>query len=419
MVYVGLLCPHIDRTQYRAHERIRDYNLEPAILGTCKQVCDEASRVLYGKNGTVLIRTDKHAYPSVRKWEEYRMAEVVGGDIGGLPVLTMELSVLQQYQPKSKPRAKSKSKAKSKSVPKEGVVFIGFLSALPQICRSVSSYSSPHRLQLVVNMENLIGRPPDTRLQTLSYCLESLCEVRGIGHAVILTENQHRGTATRTAELMKTSIDTPEDALSIACAYEARVLRYSKEKRWNDARDTLHNALEFFKTLRLFGTTGRKTDKLEMKKINMQWDHVSYCLKVGRTGDVHHYIRQMFQSRQPQKGYGDRTADAHYAIGKAFEIDGFVNSAVYSFLQALITAPGHIEADRAIDHLEERVESSLKPEDVMAKLNIECVLKEVRHRVPYCVRLTESQERHLVKGFVARYGDIEGLLDGYSGVSAI
>lgn len=54
--------------------------------------------------------------------------------------------------------------------------------------------------------------------------------------------------------------------------------------------------------------------------------------------------------------------------------------------------------------------SSSKPEDVIVKLNIKWLLKEVRHRVPDLYRLTEDQEKDLVKGFLATYGEIQRLL---------
>ena len=144
---------------------------------------------------------------------------------------------------------------------------------------------------------------------------------------------------------------------------------------------------------------------------------ISICLKVGRTGDVHHQIRQMFWysydadklTPAEQKAYRDRLADAHYAIGQAYLIDGFLNSAVYCFLQVLFTAPGHREADEAIDLLEKRLKSSSKPEDVMVKFNIETVLEEVRHQGPNQHRLSKDQRKDIVEGFRATYQETEGL----------
>lgn len=54
--------------------------------------------------------------------------------------------------------------------------------------------------------------------------------------------------------------------------------------------------------------------------------------------------------------------------------------------------------------------SSSKPEDVIVRLNIKWVLEKVRHRVPGFYRFTEDQEKDLVRGFLATYGEIQGLL---------
>ncbi|KAF6219652.1 hypothetical protein HO133_004121 [Letharia lupina] len=371
-VYKGLLCPHVDGTRHRCHEKIRDYGLEPAVLRTCKQGCHEAWRVLYTENGTVLIRMDAQVYHIFRTArsqarpafpEVYPIARVECGNVGGVPVLTVEISVLRKYQ------------AKGNFVPGDQVVFVGLLSALPKIAGI---------LKLVVHMERPIGRRPETRLQMLSDCLECLSEGRGPGRAIILTEPQHSATAAKVAKLMKIDMVTFEDVSRITC---------------------LQNALDFFdlpqyrlRASRLIGATDKRRHELEVKMIDIQWNYVTCCLKAGRTGDVHHQVRQMFRYCSPQnrtsaqqEGYWGRVADAHYAIGKAYVIDGALNFA-------------------AVDHVEERVNSSSKPEDVIVKLNIKWVLKEVRHRVPDLYRLTEDQEKDLVRGFLATYGEIQGLL---------
>lgn len=433
-VYENLLCPHIDGTQHRRVEKIRDYGLEPSILRTCKKVCQEGSRALYTKNGTVLVRMDAQAYQvfysggSMSFPEDYAFARVEKGEAGGVPVLTMEVSVLEQYKlrrsdrGKAKRKSKRKGKGKEKSMPEEqDLVLIGFMPALPKICRLITSCGSAETMQLVIHMERPIGRSLETRLQMLSDCLESFREARGLGHAVIFTEPQHSATAIEIADLMMTRIQAFEEGFSIVRAYEARVLRQLKEKRWNDAQATLQNALDFFQFMyhpsQQRGSTNKTRHEFEVKLINTQWIFVSCCLRIGRTGDALHQIGQMFQYDVPrsrtqarQEGYWDRVADAYYAIGRAYTIDGFLNSAVYSFLNALLTAPGHVEADRAIDDLEEQVKFSLKPGDVRAKLNIECILREVRHQVPGQHRLTGVQENNLIEGFTATYSEIQRLI---------
>lgn len=421
MVYKGLLCPHIDGSQYRRYESIQDYGLEPAILRTCKQICVEGSQVLYEKNSTVLIRLDAQAWRAFEKrsWdptfqEIFPSARVEGGKVGGTPVLAIDMSVLPQYH------------IKGKREPKEQAVFIGFLPGLPKFCRFLTaSCWCNMTLQLVINMEGLGARGPKVRQQMLSDCLDYFCEVRGLGGAVILTEPQHRATAAKVAHVMKKDEESINKAFGPIRAYEARVLRQLQEKRWNDARDTLQNALEFMGLLRRRlcierywnGTDKKLTHKLVVKMMETQWKYISICLKVGRTGDVHHQIRQMFRysydadklTPAEQKAYSDRLADAHHAIGQAYLIDGFLNSAVYSFLQVLFTALGHREADEAIDLLEKRLKSSSKPEDVMVKLNIETVLEEVRHQGPNQHRLSKGQRKDTVEGFRATYQETEGL----------
>lgn len=431
-VYEGLLCPHTDRTQHRRYDRIRNYGLQPSILRTCKQIHEEAARVLYTKNGTALIQMDAQAH-QILKTEDNAMfrypelisiARVECGKVGGEPVLTMEVSVLEQYQTKPKPATRKRAKGKrgkGKSVPEDQVepekpvVFIGLSSALPKFYRAITSCLCAKILQLVVNMERPFGLSSKTRQPMLSDYLECCREARGLGRAVILTGPQNSDTAAKMAGLMMTGLETYEDVSSIACAYEARAMKQVKEEKWNYAQDTLQSALDFFD----WGWEhSPHTHDLEEKKIELQWKYISCCLKTGRTGDLHHQIRRMFRRCSPnhrtaaqQTGYWDRLADAHYAIGMAYVIDEALNSATYSFLQALLTTPGHVKTDKAIDELEQRVMHSTDPEDVMVKLNIESVLKGVRHQVSDQQRLTQNQAHELVSGFRATYRSIQYLLD--------
>ena len=421
-VYENLLCPHIDGTLHRRNERIRDYGLEPSILRTCKQVCQEGSRVLYTKNGTVLIRMAPLAIrifivdgSTTSFSDSYPFARVKCGRIGGTPVVTMEMSLLAQYKARLSKHLETERKIERREKGKEeslaegqDLCFIGFMPALSKICRLITRTGFGEKMKLVIHVERSIRRSPESRLQMLLDSLESFREARGLGHAVIFTEPQHSAIAAEVADLMMTPIQAFDECFSIACAYEARILRQLKEKRWNDAQATLQNALDFFHsrhlTYGLRGMTIEKRHEFEVKMINTQWNYVSCCLKVGRTGDAMYEIREMFQTHTPedrsqarQEGYWDRIVDAHYAIGEAFTIDGFLNSAVLSFEQVLLAAPGHVKAEKAIADLEERVKFSSKPGDVTAKLNIERIQRELRHPVPGQHRLTDDQKNNLFK----------------------
>ena len=429
-VYESLLRPNVDRCRHRCHEKIRHYRLEPAILRTCKQVYEEASRVLYTKNDLVLIRLEAQAYENLQIYQRhqgiqasrkpqsstgssgfparYPIAQVKGGKVGVLPVVTINVSVLPR------PRARGK---KGRDME---VVFIGFLPALSKIANFLTACWCRERLQVVVDMQRLVGKPLEKHQQMTEKCLERLCAARGLKKVIILTDAQHSAAAKKTAKVMMMTRVSYKD---IEREYEARASRQLKEQKWDDARDTLENALNFFDSprhWRLFDDEvdeGEDDQNLELMKTNMQWDHISCCLKLGRTGDVHYQVRQIFEDCSPrdqtpaqEDGYWTRTADAYCAIGKAYVIDGALNSALYSFLQALLATPGHVEADKAIDRLEARVTPGVKPEDVMVKLNVEWITNEVRHQFIGQQRLDEGRVNELIQGFRGTYREIRSVL---------
>ena len=429
-VYEKLLRPHVSRKEHRDIKRIRDYNLEPAILRTCKLVYEEGSRVLYGKNDTFLIKMDDFAYDVFHQgWHlpDLPIAELKDGEAGDMSVLTMEIK--QHVTKPSKPQRTTRGRKCKKSPqnpPQKPYIFIGLLSAIPKVCRFLTCSSHVMDLQLNVHLERSVARSPERRQEILSYCLHYCQEARGLGNATIFTEPEYSNEAAQIADLMTIQLDTVAEALSIAREYESRVSKQMKEKRWDEASETLHNALGFFDLLRgedlpvylMSSTHGGIIDPclLEGIMIDMQWKHILCCLEAGKTGDVRHQFREMFprdssmHTPAQQDAYQRREADAHCANGKAYEIDGAPNSAIYSYLQALMCAPGHAEADEAIDHLEERVKSSASPEDLMAKLNIEVVLKKFRHQGSGHDPLTKVEAKAVARGFIATVDEIEKFL---------
>ena len=426
-VYENLLCPRGDRKEHREYKFIRDYDLEPAILRTCKLVCEEGSRILYAKNDTFLIRMDEFAYREFKDQDwpvaDLPIARLEGGEAEGMSVLTMEIE--QHVTTPSKSKRTNKSR-KCKKAPQKQFLFIGLLLAIPKVCRFLTSCYSVGDLQLEVHMEGPVARSPERWQEILTYCLQYFQEARGLGNAIIFTEPEHSDEAAKIADLMTTQLDTVEKALRIARAYESRVSEQMKMERWDDARETLQNALEYFDLLQgnmrpvyLMSSVraGIKNQcPLEDKMIDMQWKYISCCLEVGRTGDVRYQVHDMFpryesmQTPAQREAYQRRLGDAHCAIGKAYEIDGVLNSAVYSYLQAVRSTPGHVEADEAIDRLEERVKSSSSPEGVRAKLNIDVVLGKFRHQGMGRDPLSQAEAKAVTRGFTATVNQIAYLL---------
>ena len=425
-VYEKLLCPHVSRKKHREFKRMRDYNLEPAILRTCKLVCEEGSRILYGKNDTFLIQMDEFAHDVINQyeaWFDLPIARLKDSEAGDMSVLTMEI---EQHVAKPSKSKRTTRARKCKKPPQKQFVFIGLLSAIPRLCRFLTAIHDVLDLQLEVHIERPVARSPERRQEILSYCLQYFQEARGLGNAIIFTEPEYKDEAAQIANLMTTQLNTVAEALRIVRAYESRVSKQMKEERWHGARETLQNALEFFDLLQgdlhpvclMSSTRGGIIEQcpLEGIMIDMQWKFIFCCLEAGKTGDVRYQFREMFpdygsmHTPAQQEAYQSREVDAHCANGKAYEIDGVPNSAVYSYLQALMCAPGHVEADEAIDHLEERVKSSASPEDIMAKLNIEIVLKKFRHQGSGCDPLTKVAAKAVSRGFIAPAHQIEEFL---------
>lgn len=94
-----------------------------------------------------------------------------------------------------------------------------------------------------------------------SDCLEYCREARGLGHTIFFAESPHRAAAAEVAVLMTTRIETFKDVLGLVCAYEARDSRQSQEERWNAARDTLQDALEFFEVVQYSLTVPRDVSR--------------------------------------------------------------------------------------------------------------------------------------------------------------
>lgn len=94
-VHEGVLCRHIDGTKHREYDKIWDYGLEPAILRTCRQVCEEASRILYTKNSVALIRMDTQSY------DIFRTAQLKSYTIHSSKSKAMKLGVYRYWKWKS------------------------------------------------------------------------------------------------------------------------------------------------------------------------------------------------------------------------------------------------------------------------------------------------------------------------------
>lgn len=194
-----------------------------------------------------------------------------------------------------------------------------------------------------------------------------------------------------------------------------------REQKWNEAGDTLENALESLGYSwnlhhRLEGWDDNKTSEFDIMVIDLYSMFIECCIKVGRTLAAHKSLEEVFSrlnlSYWGTDDYKLFAAAIHYSLGVVFCDKGHLNAAAYSFLQALREVPGHQGADEAVDALEDMVEGSEGPDHVVAALNIKHTLKAFRHKTRK--ELSDKQSERNVRGFIGTIGEMQSLFQALS-----
>lgn len=423
-IYECLLCPHINGEKHEAFGKVRDYGLQPAILRTNKQVHKEASEILYKRNRSA-ITLDKDTWTVLKKdlkvpYEVERLrgpfaggfrwafpvATLEHGKAGALPMLTMDLTV------HSKRNTPSTRSAAGKREASERLVFIGFLSAVYFICRHLTCLGSADQLQLAVRLERPVGE------SILEELLDPFGDVRGIGRTIV-TGTQLSSSMELTTT-MESIIAHPNEILERGSDCKSRARRQMREQKWNEAGDTLENALESLSYSwnfhhRLEGWDDKTTSDFNVMVIDVNSMFIECCVKVGRTLAAHKSLEELFKRLNlSYRGTDDHklfAAAIHYNLGVVFCDKGHLNAAAYSFLQALREAPRH-RADESVDALEDMVEGSEGPDHVVAALNIKHTLKAFRHKTRK--ELSDKQSERIVREFIGTIGEMQSLFQAPS-----
>lgn len=236
----------------------------PAILRTNRQIHNEASEVLYEQNRLAIITFDTKSwallfkegiqFPDVRvgpgHFESFfPLIRLKHGRIGGLPMLTMDMTIRCEHDTPSTNEVANAEEANKR------MVFIGFLSAVYAMCRHLTLFESADQLQLAVRLEKPVGKSIQEEI------LFPFGDVRGIGRAIITSVQLSFPTELTT--FMETPIVHPNEILERQKVYESRARRQMRVQRWSEARDTLEYAL---KALRNSCNSRRKLSGFDMGK---------------------------------------------------------------------------------------------------------------------------------------------------------
>ena len=133
-------------------------------------------------------------------------------------------------------------------------------------------------------------------------------------------------------------------------------------------------------------TEGKWTEFWDMK-LETSLLLASQWLRLGGAAKARVPIRGIFttyplksESAPVPRRLWDKEGEGHYILGLCSLVDGCKLCALYDFLKALISKPGHEGADEEIDKLEAAVEISNIPRDEIVRWNIMHVLGRFRHQ---------------------------------------
>ena len=265
--------------------------------------------------------------------------------------------------------------------------YVGLGGTLPGFCKILTSCHIRTTLHLRLSLPSveyrtLWGRP--------KYLLDKFQECRGIGTAEIFAAGG-LPVETDLCSLMCRPLQSFDEILNRARCYLDRVRQLLASRHHVEALPQLGSAylhLVWWPQLRIElsdETEGKWTEFWDMK-LETSLLLASQWLRLGGAAKARVPIRGIFTTyplkseSAPVPRLWDKESEGHYILGLCSLVDGCKLCALYDFLKALISKPGHEGADEEIDELEAAVEISNIPRDEIVRWNIKHVLGRFRHQ---------------------------------------
>ena len=358
------------------------------ILRVNKTIHEEAVNFLYGEFGVIMyyvhrnvlghLRTkpenDRQDFPSTFILCPVRRAD---GRLGSEPVLTITIAL--QHSCCSVQDSQSRD---------EYDRYVGFSDHLPELCKLLTSCYIRDRLHVRLSLPSVEYRTFQGRLEYLLDCFQ---ECRGVGTAEILDAG---GLPVQTdlSSLMTKPLEDFDEILTRIRCYQDRAHQLQARRRFMDAFRPLVDARCFFAWWIEVGTelsneTEEKWAEFWDIRLEIAFLHASEWLRSGKPKGARERIELMFQlyplkceSGPVPRRFWEKESEGYYIVGLCCLFEGNRISALYSFLQALISKPGHEGADKEIDKMEAAIENSDYPPDEIVRWNIKHVLERFRHQ---------------------------------------
>ena len=356
---------------------------QTSILRVSKEIHDEAAELFYGENGFVMYhlhrkvlgqlrpntQDDRNDFPSSFALYLFPFTGA-DGRIGSEPALTV--SVALQHSCSSVAEFES---------------YVGSPNSLPGLCNILTCCPIRNSLHLRLSLPSMEYRKLEGRLDRL---LDSFQECRGVGTAEILAAGG-LPVETDLSSLMERPVEHFDEILTRARCYQDRV-RQLAALRPVEVLPTLNRAYYFldwwaFRGFELSNETDEKWAEFWDMSLETSLAYALQCLQYEKLNKAREVIRCMLETR-PLKSESapvprrlwDKESEGHYILGLCSLSGGCMICALYEFLQALISKPGHEKVDKEIDKMEAAMENSNIPGDDIVRWNLKHVLGRFRHQ---------------------------------------
>ena len=367
----------------------RQGGIRTSILRVSKMIHEEAVKIMYGENGVIMYNVHRnvlgHLKPDVQGDNSsfpttFRVWPITQNDgrIGSEPALTVSIALQHSCYPEQDGRWREDFES-----------YVGLGETLAGFCKVLTSCHIRTTLHLRLSLPSaeyrtLWGRP--------KYLLDKFQECRGIGTAEIFAAGG-LPVETDLCSLICRPLQSFDEILNRARCYLDRVRQLLASRHHVEALNQLGAAYRFLTwwpqsgvELSDYGHEGKWTEFWDMK-LETSLLFASQWLRFGGAAHARVPIRGILttyplkrESAPVPRRLWDKEGEGHYILGLCSLVEGCKLCALYDFLKALISKPGHEGADEEIDKLEAAVQTSNIPLDEIVGWNIKHVLGRFRHQ---------------------------------------
>ena len=406
-----------DLAEFEIKETKKSAKLHLEILRVSRQINGEASKILYEKNSWITVTAYEPLRSAFGFVDSIRQSPAPGGYEASFTRCEGDRlsrsAILDMKIEQDREAAGLEEDGGTAGLNEDGgadaatVVMVIPLAAMSFFCRMLVSSQPTENLTITMRFNHCANESHHSRL------LGSLSQARGLRRAVIAGTERPWG-AINTVLLMSKKYKSQLEVLDIAFAHKVKSDYESDRGRYLAARNFAHDGVEFLDWW-LSDSHNRMrrwedSNEIFQARADFGFSYSALSLRAGNTELAEKAVRSVLDQlgHRSQHSEGHK-ARAHYHMAQAFEAKGWRNAALYSYLQALRKRPGYLEADAAVDRMEQHLGSGTTLEYSILKNNIQTVLAPFRHRATGSHGLGKREYKTAFRSFSGTAAEIRSL----------